>query len=150
MRSRPSGLATLLSDSSSLFSVGQRQLLCLARAILRGSRILVLDEATANVDMETDALIQQTIRSRFAHCTVITVAHRLATIIVSDRVLVLGAGRLLEYDAPLSLLALSPSDSSITRRDSHFASMVLATGPESARALFLSASRRSLPQQNTA
>ena len=78
--------------------------MCLARAILRKSKILVMDEATANVDMETDELIQKTIRTRFRECTVLTVAHRLATIIDSDRMLVLGAGRVLEYDSPFRLL----------------------------------------------
>lgn len=85
-------------------SVGQKQLLCLARAVSRNMKVLVLDEATSSVDVHTDQMIQQTIRQVFEHSTVITVAHRLNTIMDSDRVLVLDCGRVVEFDAPATLL----------------------------------------------
>ncbi|KAK0404544.1 hypothetical protein QR680_017501 [Steinernema hermaphroditum] len=97
-------LETHMQEGGVNFSVGQRQLICLARALLRSSRILVIDEATANVDLQTDALIQQTIRSRFASSTVLTIAHRLKTIMDSDRVMVLDRGQLIECDHPHVLL----------------------------------------------
>uniref|UniRef100_A0A3B5LYX7 ATP-binding cassette, sub-family C (CFTR/MRP), member 2 n=1 Tax=Xiphophorus couchianus TaxID=32473 RepID=A0A3B5LYX7_9TELE len=83
--------------------VGQRQLLCLARALLRKSRILILDEATAAVDLETDDLIQNTIRKEFSHCTVLTIAHRLHSIMDSS-VMVLDAGQIVEFDSPINLM----------------------------------------------
>jgi ATP-binding cassette subfamily C (CFTR/MRP) protein 4 len=100
----PGQLDAPISEGGSNFSVGQRQLICLARALLRNNKILVLDEATANVDHETDSLIQQTIREKFIKCTVLTIAHRLHTIIDSDRVLVLDAGRVIEFEEPYNLL----------------------------------------------
>ncbi|NXJ71659.1 MRP2 protein, partial [Rostratula benghalensis] len=100
----PEGLLHLLSEGGENLSVGQRQLLCLARALLRKAKIFILDEATAAVDLETDHLIQTTIRSEFADCTVLTIAHRLHTIMDSNRVLVLQAGRIVEYDSPEELL----------------------------------------------
>ncbi|XP_058478651.1 ATP-binding cassette sub-family C member 4-like [Solea solea] len=100
----PAKLATVLAESGSNFSVGQRQLVCLARAILRKNRVLIIDEATANVDLRTDELIQKTIREKFRECTVITIAHRLNTIIDSDRILVLDAGNIKAFDEPYVLL----------------------------------------------
>ncbi|KAG9492165.1 ATP-binding cassette sub-family C member 4 [Eleutherodactylus coqui] len=100
----PCKIETQLAESGTNFSVGQRQLVCLARAILRKNRILIIDEATANVDPRTDELIQKTIREKFADCTVLTIAHRLNTIIDSDKIMVLDSGRVKEYDEPFNLL----------------------------------------------
>ncbi|XP_061856985.1 ATP-binding cassette sub-family C member 2 [Colius striatus] len=100
----PERLLHLVSEGGENLSTGQRQLVCLARALLRKAKILILDEATAAVDLETDHLIQSTIRSAFADCTVLTIAHRLHTIMDSNRVMVLHAGRIVEYDSPEELL----------------------------------------------
>lgn len=94
----PNGLDCKMHDGGSNLSMGQRQLVCLARAILRNNRILILDEATANVDADTDKFVQATIRDKFADCTVLTIAHRLHTVMDSDRVLVMDAGQVVEYD----------------------------------------------------
>jgi ATP-binding cassette subfamily C (CFTR/MRP) protein 1 len=94
-----------VAEGGENLSVGQRQLVCLARALLRKTKILVMDEATAAVDFETDALIQQTIRTEFKDRTVLTIAHRINTIIDYDKVLVLDKGRLVEFDRPSTLLA---------------------------------------------
>ncbi|XP_022166661.1 multidrug resistance-associated protein 4-like isoform X2 [Myzus persicae] len=100
----PDALNSKMSENGSNFSVGQRQLICLARAIVRNNKILVLDEATANVDPQTDALIQMTIRTKFKTCTVLTIAHRLNTVMDSDKVLVMDKGTMVEFDHPHNLL----------------------------------------------
>lgn len=101
----PGGIDSELADEGANFSLGQRQLMCVARAILRKSKILLLDEASSSIDLETDYLLQKTLRDEFADCTTITIAHRIATIMDSDRVMVLEAGRLAEFDSPNALLA---------------------------------------------
>ena len=84
-----------VADMGENWSVGQKQLLCFGRVILKRSRILFMDEATASVDSQTDAAIQTIIREEFSECTIISIAHRIPTVMDSDRVLVLDAGRTL-------------------------------------------------------
>ncbi|KAF5296657.1 hypothetical protein FQR65_LT10197 [Abscondita terminalis] len=99
-----SGLNHEVTEGGENLSVGQRQLICLSRALLRKTKVLILDEATAAVDLETDDLIQRTIRNEFRDCTVLTIAHRLNTIMDSDRVIVLDRGNIVEYESPPNLL----------------------------------------------
>ncbi|OIW20357.1 hypothetical protein TanjilG_09517 [Lupinus angustifolius] len=120
------GLDAEVSEAGENFSVGQRQLLSLSRALLRRSKILVLDEATAAVDVRTDALIQKTIREEFKSCTMLIIAHRLNTIIDSDRIILLDGGKVLEYDTPEELLS---------NEDSAFSKMVRSTGAANAQYL---------------
>lgn len=98
------GLNARVLEGGSNLSSGQKQLLCLARALLKKSQVLVLDEATAAVDVQTDKIIQETIRSNFKDKTILTIAHRLDTIMDSDRVLVLERGQVKEFDSPETLL----------------------------------------------
>eukprot|EP00529_Nitzschia_sp_RCC80_P007056 CAMPEP_0113524496 /NCGR_PEP_ID=MMETSP0014_2-20120614/46247_1 /TAXON_ID=2857 /ORGANISM="Nitzschia sp." /LENGTH=1530 /DNA_ID=CAMNT_0000422611 /DNA_START=90 /DNA_END=4685 /DNA_ORIENTATION=- /assembly_acc=CAM_ASM_000159 len=101
----PKGLDEEVAEGGENFSQGQRQLLCIARSLLRHPKILVMDEATASIDNETDAAIQQMIRENFGGATVLTIAHRLNTIMDSDRILVLDDGRIAELDTPENLLS---------------------------------------------
>ncbi|XP_063702153.1 multidrug resistance-associated protein 1 isoform X3 [Culicoides brevitarsis] len=98
------GLNHEITEGGENLSVGQRQLVCLARALLRKTKVLILDEATAAVDLETDDLIQRTIRTEFKDCTILTIAHRLNTIMDSDRVIVLDQGKMVEFAPPEDLL----------------------------------------------
>ena len=123
--SLPLGLDSLVADGGLNFSVGQRQLLCLARAILRKNKILVLDEPTANVDSLTDKLLQEAVAKSFEGATIIAVAHRLDTVIDYDKILVLGHGSVLEYGSPNELI----------QKGGDFASMVNDTGEEMSKLL---------------
>uniref|UniRef100_A0A336LVT7 CSON001445 protein n=1 Tax=Culicoides sonorensis TaxID=179676 RepID=A0A336LVT7_CULSO len=100
----PAGLNHEIKEGGENLSVGQRQLVCLARALLRKTKIYVLDEATAAVDLETDDLIQRTIQSELKSCTVLTIAHRLNTIMDSDKIIVLDHGQMKEFAPPGDLL----------------------------------------------
>jgi len=124
--SLPARLEAEVAEGGSNFSIGQRQLLCMARALARRCHILVMDEATAAVDSETDRLIQISLRAAFRHATVLTIAHRLHTVIDSTQVMLLAQGRLVELGPPHDLL----SD-----QTSAFSHLVDATGEASAAAL---------------
>ncbi|XP_019616773.1 PREDICTED: ATP-binding cassette sub-family C member 8-like [Branchiostoma belcheri] len=113
----PEGLDTAVREGGSNFSIGQRQLFCLARAFVRKSRVLVMDEATALVDMETEAVLHRVVKTAFTSCTVITIAHRVENILECDRVLVFGGGRIVENNKPSVLLQ---------QEDSIFSSLVKA------------------------
>lgn len=86
-------------------SLGQKQLLCLARALLHRTKILILDEATAAIDPATDELVQTTIQTEFSQCTILAIVHRLNTVLNYDRILVLDNGQVAEFDQPANLVA---------------------------------------------
>lgn len=122
----PGGLDSQVAEGGNNFSVGQRQLICIARALLRRPKVLVMDEATASVDRDSDAQIQSMVRECFSHCTVLTIAHRLHTVVDSDRVLVLDDGHVAELDTPSNLLR---------REGGVFRAMVEALGEATAQNL---------------
>lgn len=119
-------LSTKLEEGGSNYSVGERQLLNLARALLSQPKLLLLDEATASIDGETDAFIQRMLRTRFPDTTLVTIAHRLNTIMDYDYVLVMDKGRAVEFDPPAKLLSVAGGV---------FSELVDATGIESSKSL---------------
>jgi len=122
VHSLPNQLEYSVEENGRNFSVGQRQLLCMARSLLEDNRILIMDEATANVDSASDQLIQRTVREVFRDRTVLTIAHRLHTIIDMDRILVMDGGEAVEYDTPAALLQ---------NENSFFSRLVSDTGSSS-------------------
>ncbi|KEH43664.1 ABC transporter C family member 10 [Medicago truncatula] len=104
VQEKEGGLDSSVVEDGANWSMGQRQLFCLGRALLRRSRVLVLDEATASIDNATDLILQKTIRTEFADCTVITVAHRIPTVMDCTKVLSISDGKLVEYDEPMNLM----------------------------------------------
>ena len=129
VKSLPEELNTIVAENGSNFSVGQRQLLCLVRAVLRKSKVLILDEATANVDSSTSELLQEAVAENFNGSTIIAVAHRLETLIDYDKIVVLDNGVLVEHGSPKELIW----------RNGVFASMVTETGEKMATKLRLRA-----------
>lgn len=126
IRTLPDGLDDDALGGGRNLSAGQRSLFCLARAILRKNKILILDEATANLDTAMDCLLQKTIHKHFSHCTVLTIAHRLHSIIESSRILVMDAGKIVEFDHAHQLL--QDSNGFLTK-------LVNETGPTEAQYL---------------
>lgn len=134
---QPGRLDCRIATNGDNLSAGQRQLVCVARALLRKASCVILDEATAQVDRENDHLIQETIRTAFADVTVLSIAHRLDTIIDFDRIIVMDKGRVAEFDTPANLLR---------NKDGMFADLVRKTGEENAarlqKAAFLAEEQR--------
>ena len=127
-------LDMLVDDGGSNFSLGQRQLLCMARALIRGSKVLLMDEATANIDEKTDHLLQQMIKTEFKDTTVITIAHRLNTIIQYDKILILENGRIADFDTPLNLI----------RKEGLFSGLIKENGPDFERKMIALATNKDM------
>lgn len=119
-------LHSKVSEYGENLSQGQRQLLCLGRAVLQQCKVLLLDEATSACDLATDELVQKTLRSSFAQATILTIAHRINTIIDNDKIVVLSEGEVAEHNTPANLLA---------NPDSIFSSMAAELGPAAAAKL---------------
>lgn len=115
MRDHVHSLELTITDHGSNFSTGQRQLISLARAIIKKNKIVVLDEATANMDPETEILAQQSIDQNFSECTVFIIAHRLQAVMQCDKILVMDKGQIIEFDSPHTLLQ---------NKNSHFSKML--------------------------
>ncbi|OII74513.1 ATP-binding cassette protein [Cryptosporidium ubiquitum] len=109
VNSLPDGINTQMTNASNNISLGQKQLICLARALLRKSKIILLDEATSSMDIATDNVIQNIIKKHFSNCTILSIAHRIHTIIDYDLIIVLDKGRIVEYDSPQNLLSNTSS-----------------------------------------
>ncbi|TNJ28950.1 Multidrug resistance-associated protein 1 [Giardia muris] len=136
---QPGGLDAKIAANGDNLSAGQRQLVCVARALVRDPKIVILDEATAQVDRENDRLIQDTIRETMASTTIFSIAHRLDTVIDFDRILVVDAGKIAEYDTPANLLR---------REGSIFSQLVEKTGPDMAKTLRAAAFKAETQRKN--
>ncbi|CAD8079912.1 unnamed protein product [Paramecium primaurelia] len=134
-RSFSKGLLTDICDVNSLFFLGQKQLICLARILLQKKKIIVLDEATANLDMKTDDFIQNTLKQQLKDCTLFTIAHRLNTIADYDKVMVIENGNAIEFDTPFNLMAQSLNSTTIDRK-TQFSYLVFNTGESNSRVIF--------------
>lgn len=113
-----------ITDHGSNFSTGQRQLICLARAIIKNNKIVVLDEATSNMDPETEVLVQKTIADNFANCTLFIIAHKLQSVVDCNRILVMERGSIVEYADPLIL---------VENENSYFAKMLASDSSHHAK-----------------
>jgi len=130
------GLSMPVSTGGNNFSIGQQQVFCLCRVLLKKPQVVIMDEATASVDIESDRMIQTLVKERFQDATVLTVAHRLETVVENDLIVVLSQGRLKELDTPVNLIADQPKGGARGRSDTDFKRMILATGGASAKRLF--------------